>query len=114
MVAIPTPFVGSVLSLPDPPIPTRATFSTLFGSLQVTFDKQLHPCTLAPGNWRLRHSDMLYTCISATSSTNKVNAACALSVEDVGPDVVWYDATPPDLLGLDLQPVAPIVAYPLT
>jgi len=57
---------------------------------------------------------MLYTCISATSSTNKVNAACALSVEDVGPDVVWYDATPPDLLGLDLQPVAPIVAYPLT
>jgi len=85
----------------------------LLGSLQVSFDKPLNPGILDPGNWRLRYSETLYSTISAAASGSAVNCNCIMGVEDIGPNVFWYDAWPPDLLGLDLQQVAPIVAFPI-
>ena len=109
----PRPFVQAAL-LSSPPIPVSATF-TAPSTVRVRFSEPLSPSPpLLAGNWFGRQGDVLWNGSFAFVDGADVVVQVAFGFADVGPDIVSYRATPPDVVSLaTLLPAAAFTDFPV-
>jgi len=94
-------------SLPsEAPLPVSATSNAAGTSFTVTFDAPLVPALLNPTNWRIRRANSNNPGISASATGSIVSGTASPGTPQFGPDRLFFDPPPFDLIGLNGLPVA--------
>jgi len=95
--------------VPDnPPAPTGATWGGGVEPVIVTFDKPLQavPAISAPA-YGARLANFGQTIVSGSVLGSTLTLFRTADKASTGFNAVWYNGTPADLVGLDMQPVVP-------
>ncbi len=95
---------------PNPPAPVSAVFVLALQLIRITFDRPLVPGVFLDLNWFARFTDLERTpgIVRVTAGNPTLcTITTVVAPADLGPNIVQYTATAPDLVGQDGQFVLP-------
>ncbi len=116
MDVCPIPFETTLLLVPSPvaPVPTNADFSQGTGVIRIFFDLPLQPGTSIGPNWTaFFNSFERITQTPVTIFSDRVEYGTIMGAGSPPVDQVSYGALNPDVIGVNLMPVAAFSNFPL-